>query len=182
MCKGGAEMTLTTDKARWSVDGDGFWVSFRVNEETRAKKLVAEMDKPNSIEVKPVQKKRSPNSNAYLWALLDKLAAVLDTTKEELYLGYVRRGGPFRDFTLTEAEAKTFRHAWGMIGTGWPTEQVDYAPDGERVVIRAYYGSSTYNNKQMSRLLNAVVDDCKGQGIETMTPCELALLKEAWDA
>ena len=67
-----------------------------------------------------------------------------------------------------------------MLGTGWVTEQVDYGPDGDHLVIRLYYGSSTYNTKQMSRLLDAVIADCKEQGIDVATPAELALLKEEW--
>lgn len=43
-----------------------------------------------------------------------------------------------------------------------------------------YYGSSTYNTEQMSRLIDNIVQDCKAVGIETMTPAELAALKDAW--
>jgi hypothetical protein len=124
-------------------------------------------DKDVDVEVKAFKEKRSLTSNAYLWALLDKIAGAVGSDKESIYLDFVRQYGLFKDFTLTEDEAKTFSVAWGKLGTGWPTEQVDYAPDGEHVVIRAYYGSSTYNTKQMSRLLEAVVEECKGLGIET---------------
>ena len=77
---------------------------------------------------------------------------------------------------------KTFQVVWERQGAGWPTELEDYAPDGDRLVIRAYYGSSTYNTKQMSRLIDWVIEECKEQGIETMTPEELARLKEDWHA
>ena len=43
-----------------------------------------------------------------------------------------------------------------------------------------YYGSSTYDSAQMSRLIDLVVQECQAQGIETKTPEELALLKEDW--
>ena len=81
---------------------------------------------------------------------------------------------------MTEDEAKTFRVAWEKLGTGWPTEQVDYGRDGDRVVVRAYYGSSTYNTKQMSRLIDSIVQDCKDLGIETLPPEKLAAMKEEW--
>lgn len=77
------------------------------------------------------------------------------------------------DACLTDGEAATFRHMWESNGTGWPTERLDFTPDGERIVIRAYYGSSTYNTKQMSRLIDAIVTDCKELGIETLPPDEL---------
>jgi len=132
------------------------------------------------VSIKKYREKRSVTANSYMWVLLDKLASVLRTTKEELYLGYIRRLGMFKDFTLTEDEAKTFRVVWEAFGTGWPTEQVDYTKDGEKVIIRAYYGSSRYNTKQMSRLIDEVVEDCKEQGIETMPPDRLNALLEEW--
>ena len=126
------------------------------------------------VEIKKWRERRSKDANSYMWVLLDKLSAVLGRDKNDLYIDYVRRFGTFKDFTLTEDQAKTFSVAWASLGTGWPTEQVDFAPDGDHVVIRAYYGSSTYTTKRMSRLIDALVQDCKEAGIETMTPEELA--------
>ena len=57
---------------------------------------------------------------------------------------------------------------------------MDYDRDGDRVVIRAYYGSSTYNTKQMARLIDSIVEDCKAVGIETLTPATLDAMKDAW--
>lgn len=125
------------------------------------------------IAIKEYRPRRSKDANSFMWVLLDRLAAAVHSTKTEIYLNYVREYGVYKDFTLTEDEAKTFRVAWEKLGTGWPTEQVDYAPDGEHVVIRAYYGSSTYTTKRMSRLIDAIVQDCKAVGIETITPEEL---------
>ena len=48
------------------------------------------------------------------------------------------------------------------------------------VNVVLYYGSSTYDSAQMSRLIDLVVQECQAQGIETKTPEELALLKEDW--
>lgn len=169
-------MKTVTESAKWITDGGQTYLCLAVPHR-EAVKFCAEMkQRKYDIEIKEHREKRSLDANAYLWVLLDKLADVLETTKEELYLGYVKQYGIYRDFTLAEEAAKTFRHAWEMLGVAWPTEQVDY--DGDRVVIRAYYGSSQYNSKQMSRLINAVVEDCKEQGIETMTPLELARMME----
>jgi 2-iminoacetate synthase ThiH len=42
-----------------------------------------------------------------------------------------------------------------------------------------YYGSSTYNQEQMTQLIDNIVQDYKAVGIETLTPVELARLTEA---
>lgn len=175
-------MTLTFDAARWSQESDGYWIHLRVAESKLAQKFISAMKtgKAYLAELKEKRNKRSLDANSYLWVLLDKLADVLNTTKEELYRGFIQKVGVFRDFHLTPEEAPTFQEAWSRLGTGWLTEQADYTPDGERLVVRAYYGSSTYNTKRMSRLIDMVVQACKEQGIETMTPAELDRLKEAW--
>ncbi|MFQ8836333.1 MAG: hypothetical protein ACLR8L_00235 [Oscillospiraceae bacterium] len=47
-------------------------------------------------------------------------------------------------------------------------------------MIRAYYGSSRYNAKQMGRIIDLVVEDAKDLGIETLTPDELARMNLEW--
>ena len=130
-------------------------------------------DAPVALDLKKWRKPRSKDANAYMWTLLDKLADALHRDREGLYADYIRQYGIYKDFALTEEEAKTFRHMWESTGTGWPTDRLDFTPDGERLVIRAYYGSSTYNTKQMSRVIDAIVTDCKELGIETLPPDEL---------
>lgn len=48
------------------------------------------------------------------------------------------------------------------------------------MTVTVWYGSSTYDTEQMSRLIDAVVEDCKAVGIETMTPAELDALVSRW--
>ena len=178
-------ITLTFTEAAVEMGDNGFYFKALIpaSEVRQARQFVlTKRNKPHVLEIKEKKEKRSLDANAYFWQLLSELANALGTKKEELYLKYVQDFGPFRDFTLTKEESKTFCTAWSMLGTGWPTEQVDFAPDGDRVVIRAYYGSSTYSTKQMSRLIDSVVEDCKAIGIETMTPDKLALLKDGWNA
>ena len=170
-------------KSEINADGRGIWLKLLVHpaDAMKARKSVLEQRECTyTAEIKEYREKRSLDANGYLWVLLDKLAEALGETKENLYLRYVRRTGPFRDFCLAKEEASTFRTAWSMLGTGWQSEQVDYSEDGERLVIRAYYGSSTYNTKQMARLIDSVVEDCKMMDIETMTPEKLSALKEDW--
>lgn len=178
---------ITLDFTEASVEPSerGFWFKALIpnSEVQQARQFVlTKRDKPHVLEIKEKKEKRSLDANAYFWKLLTELANALGSTKEELYLKYVREVGPYKDFSFPPDDAKTFRVAWSMLGTGWPTEQVDYTPDGEQVVIRAYYGSSQYSKKQMSRLIDSVVTDCQAIGIETLTPDKLALLKEDWNA
>lgn len=175
--------TLRYTKSVIMVDGEGTWMKLLIHPQDGFKarrQVVEQRDKVYCAELKEYREKRSLDANAYFWRLLEELAESLGNTKEALYLRYVKDFGPFRDFSLSPDEAGTFRTAWSMLGTGWPTEQVDYSEDGERLIIRAYYGSSTYNTKQMARLIDSVVEDCKAVGIETLPPDKLSAMKEEW--
>lgn len=170
---------LAFDKTGWMQDREGVWLMLRVPNVREAQRVCEHYpDGKYSAELKERRKKRSMNANNYFWQLVDQIAASLGRVKEDLYLEYIKQVGVFKDFTLSEEQAKTFRVAWSMLGVGWPTQQVDY--DGDNVVIRAYYGSSQYSTRQMSRLIDMAVEDAKDLGIEVLTPLELERMKEEW--
>ena len=139
-----------------------------------------------SINIGKYRDKRSNDANSYMWALCTKLADKLSDdgvphTKEDIYRDAVKARGIYREQGELPLDfAKTSRTAWEMLGTGWVTEQVDFEPDGDRVIVRYYYGSSTYNTKQMSRIIDWLVVECQQLGIETKTPDELANMLSLW--
>lgn len=137
------------------------------------------------IEIKRHRERRSLDANAYCWLLCgriaDKLTDESKQTKEDVYRAAIREIGVYKDFTnMSPDDAKTLRHAWALLGTGWITEQVDYSQDGNSVIVRCYYGSSQYNTKQMSRLIDNLVQDCQALGITTDTPEQIEKIKSLW--
>lgn len=175
-------MIFQTQKAKWHEDSDGLWISFNVNDRIAAIKAAQEVqDKLFDIEVKLHKKKRSLDANAYMWTLLDKLATVLNVPKTEIYNNFIRDiGGNCETVCVLDGAVDKLRTGWSHNGIGWPTDTLPSKIDGCTNVV-LYYGSSTYDTAQMSRLVNLVVDDCKAQGIETMTLDELCKLKGLYD-
>lgn len=146
--------------------------------------LDAIVDKKLDIEIKESKNKRSLNANAYLWVLCTKLSEIkeINLSREQIYRRAIKKSGVAKDFhNLTESEAKTLKSAWERLGIGWFTERVDYEPDGDRIVLRCYYGTSSYNTEQMSRVLESLVQDAKACGIDVLTDRERTLLYEDWD-
>lgn len=47
-------------------------------------------------------------------------------------------------------------------------------------IMQCYKGSSLYNTKEMSLLIDGVVRECKELGIETETPDEIERMKQEW--
>ena len=72
---------------------------------------------------------------------------------------------------------------WVAQGIAWFCEIADttYIDDTEFKIINAYYGSSSFNSKQMSRLIDGVVQDCKAYEIETKSNAEIESLLKEWD-
>ena len=70
---------------------------------------------------------------------------------------------------------------WQTHGLGWLAERLDHGSTEGFVLVNFYYGSSAYNTKQMSRLIDAAVNDCKEQGIETLPPEEIKAMVNAYE-
>ena len=71
---------------------------------------------------------------------------------------------------------------WVAQGIAWFCEIADttYIGSTEFKIINAYYGSSSFTSKQMSSLIDGVVQDCKAYGIETKSDAEINSLLESW--
>lgn len=131
-----------------------------------------------NIDITEYRKARSLDANAYMWVLLEQLAEALKTTAIDLYKKYVHEVGVYKDFEMREEVSKTFIHLWQEKGIAWLIDKLDSV--GGNVTLRAFYGSSVYNTKQMSRLIESVVEDCKHAGIPTLSDIELKSLIGKW--
>ena len=65
--------------------------------------------------------------------------------------------------------------SWSAHGLGWQTEVMPSKIEGCTNVV-LYFGSSTYNSRQMSALIDQLIQDAKALGIETLPPDELSRL------
>ena len=150
--------------------------------DTKQLDIVEELKKENklNIELKKYRERRSLDSNAYAWTLLGELQNFLNIPKEEIYRDLIRNIGSYEVVPIKDEAVEKFRQAWSKNGLGWVTETTKSKLDGFTNVI-AYYGSSTYNTKEMTRLINLLVEECKQFGIETKPQEEIDSLLKEWD-
>lgn len=141
-----------------------------------------EQDNTKKYEVKEYRKKRSKNANSYFWKLLEEACEVMNLDTIQEYKRRVKELGVFRQFRIMTQDVKTFEKIWTDRGIAWFCEIVDteYIGNTEFKIINAFYGSSSYNTKQMSRLINNLVQDCKLIGIETKSQAEIDSLLRSW--
>lgn len=135
------------------------------------------VDKPLTVTVKEFRRKRSLSQNAYLWVLLDQLGQKVGLGKEEVYKSFVRDCGVFEILPIRNEAAERFISNWSKNGIGWFTEDLGESKLKGYTKLIAYYGSSTYNTKEMTRLIDAVIRECKEQGIQTMPISDFILLQ-----
>jgi len=137
--------------------------------------------KAGNYEVERKRKKRSNDANAYFFVLADKLSERLNIPKTEIYRNYIKEIGGVSEIVCVKDEAvEKLCKGWERNGLGWQTDTLPSKIKGCTNVV-LYYGSSTYNTEQMSRLINLIVEDCKTQGIETRTPDEIANMLSLWE-
>lgn len=163
-----------------SVSRDGGWL-LTIHTSENVGPLFDDLRESDvDVTVKKHRKKRSLDANAYAWVLLDKLAAHYGVAREMVYRQEIQSiGGVSEVLCLRENAAATFCRSWERNGIGWMT---DTGPSKLKgcVNVTVWYGSSVYDTEQMARLIDAIVQDCRDAGIETMTPRELDALVSRW--
>lgn len=142
-------------------------------------KWLLEQKDDEIFKIEQHREKRSLNANAYAWVLIGKIADVIGNTKEEVYREYIKHKGIYRVVTIAKEAAPTFMKVWSEKGLGWLCEISETRIAG-LVDVVAYYGTSSYNTKQMANFIDYIVQEAKEQGIETLPPEEIERLKSLW--
>ncbi len=134
-------------------------------------------------ELKVVKKrnKRSLDANAYMWVLCDKLAKKLNSTADEIYKIMINRYGTSEIVPIKKEAVEPFAVKWQAQGLG---NMCINLGDCKRTKgyqnLKIFFGSSKYNTKEMSNLIDGIVSEAKEQGIEVIPPAELERLKKDW--
>lgn len=136
--------------------------------------------KPLSLELKPLRRARTLSANAFCWILCDEIAKALSkngtyTSKEDVYRKAIEDCGTNTYMKFASHEAKEeFAKRWKQNGIGWVTQDIG---NNELLV---YFGSSTYDRSEMSRLIECLVAEAKEQGIKVKASAEIEQMIEEW--
>ena len=131
----------------------------------------------NEYELRLIRKKRSLDSNSFCWKLCTEIANAVGNTKEDVYRDAIGHVGVYDILQFTEDDAmERFKAKWRTNGEGWLTKTLDK----EKRILMAYYGSSSYDSKEMSVLVDFLVRQADELGIQVLTREEIELLKTEW--
>lgn len=138
-------------------------------------------DTPVEVTIKRHRARRSLDANAYAWVLIDRLAEELGLRKEEVYRRAIKGiGGVSQTVCVKECATDAICSAWCKNGVGWQAERFPSKLPG-CVNVTLYFGSSTYDTRQMSALIDSLIEDCKAVGIEIKSPAEIESLLEQFE-
>ena len=120
-------------------------------------------DEHLSIKIAKHTKKRSLDANAMLWSCLSMMAIALGTDKWDVYLKMLCRYGKFTYISIKPEALESFKAMWRECEVvGEQNGMID---------VLCYFGSSTYNSKEFSVLLDGVISEMKEMGL-TPPPTE----------
>lgn len=123
------------------------------------------------FECKEHKKRRSLTQNAYYWAMLNKLARALRTSDSDLHKQMLRDYGVCEVMSLSlSVPLEDYFSYFDVVG-------MDYAEGEERRIVRVYKGSSRMDSAEFTRLIEGMRYECELQGIDVMTPEEIARLR-----
>jgi len=162
---GKAEIVLFTDHSRVDI--------------SELKEVVAK-GKELAVEIKQYRQRRSLDANSFCWVMCQKLAEVLRSTKEEIYRKAIRQVGQFEIVPIRDDAVERWIELWGSKGLGWFAEVMSDSKLPNYTNIISYYGSSVYDSREMTILLDEIVTWCMEMDIETLPKHEIDLLKSEW--
>lgn len=144
-------------------------------------KDIVEKGKLLNVDIKQYRQRRSVDANAYCFVLCQKIAEVIGNTKEYVYKQAIKQVGQFEIVPIKDEAVEHWIQAWESRGLGWQSEIMrDSKLKGYTTTIN-YYGSSVYDTREMSLLLEEIIVQAKELGIDTMTDREKQELLEKWE-
>lgn len=136
-----------------------------------------------NVRVTKYYKKRSLDANAYCWLLCDKIAKKISTensviTKEDVYKNVIINIGTFEAMIVKQNAYSRFKKIWENQGLGFLVQEISRKEN--LIKIHCYYGSSTYNTKEMSLLINLLEQEARQLDIEIKNKNEKNNLLKEW--
>ena len=130
-----------------------------------------------SITVKKFRQKRSLDSNAYCWVLMQKIAEAVNSDKWSVYLECLQKYS--KEFTFVICKENAVDKLKELYRTCVDFGEVNVnGTHGHQVQV--FFGSSTFDTKSMSVFLDGIIYECKQLGIETLPPYEIERMNSEW--
>ena len=133
-------------------------------------------DKDLNIEIKQFREKRSLNANRLFWDCLGEIATALRTDKWSIYLQMLKRYGKYTYICVKPNVVEAVKNQWREC-----EEIGEIDINGQKSIqLLCYFGSSTYDSKEFSVLLDGVISEMKEMELTTPSDEEFERVIEEW--
>ena len=131
-----------------------------------------DQDKNKLFEIKEYKEKRNKNQNKKYWKLLGELSLKTKLGIEELHFEMLKSYSPRYEILVPNESS--------VRGIEYYEKKSKILKNGkEFYVYHVYTPSNELNTAEFAILLKGLCEECKQQGIETLSPEELEELEEA---
>ena len=130
--------------------------------------------KAGNYEIQRKRKKRSNDANALCWAICTEIANVLRADKDSIYVDMLKKYGQ-SDIWASGTDVNPAHHFKYYDFFGKRTVQ------GKEVNFYVVYrGSSEYDTREMSILIDGIIEEAKALDIDVISEREKSLLLQEW--
>ena len=143
-------------------------------------------EKPLRVEISAPKKKRSHSANSYCWALCQEIAEVVSgkgyvLTREDVYRKNIKELFAPTIVPIKNDEVTDWLEFWPKRGTGWLIEDIGESKLNGYTRLALWKGSSQFDTKQMSRLIEGLIQEAEQCGIVVMDEAKRQLLLDSWE-
>lgn len=158
-------------------------IQFNIKDKKQALKAISGMNESKKyvLEIKEDKPKRSLNANSYSWVVIGQIAEKLGLSNQDVYEEALRKYSKAHTYMIVKPNEVERIIATLRAGHIYAHDIGQATVNGkEGIQLQLFYGSSTFDTKEMSRLIDGIVSDAKELGISTETPEQIARYKEEW--
>lgn len=130
--------------------------------------------KEGNYEIERRRKKRSLDANALCWKVCTEIANVLRTDKDSIYIDMLKKYGQSDIVSVVSAvDVRGYFKYYDEWGKG-------HVNGKEFTHYKVYKGSSEYDTREMSILLDGIISEAKALDIDVISEREKSLLLMEW--
>jgi len=148
---------------------------------TDSQNAVAELERlrEHDIRLKATRyrKKRSLSANGLFWHCIGQMAEALRTDKWDVYLSMLRQYGKFTYICVKPNMVEAVKDQW-RESMEWSSVDINGKPATQML---CFFGSSSYNTKEMSRLIDGTIHEMKELGLDPPMPQDIQIALEQWE-
>lgn len=154
-------------------------VKFTLTTDLRSAAEELEKYQNKDLRVKVVQyrEKRSLSANALFWHCVGEIAKASGADKWQVYLDLLRHYGKYTYICVQPHMIEAVKAQWRECEV-WNSVDINGKP---AVQMICYFGSSSYNTAEMSRLIYGAIEEMKQLGLDLPMPQDVRVALERWE-